>query len=79
MIKYLNNFSNVNTRNDNNSICTQNIENIISCTRPKSNIARCPLSIHLPVAVSLQPVEGVLVPQTTSFRGGLWTLPSYQH
>lgn len=52
MIKYLNNFPNVNTRNDNNSISAQNIENIISCTRPKGNIARCPLSVRLLVAVS---------------------------
>lgn len=52
MIEYLNNFSNVNVRNDNNSICAQNIENIVSCTRPKGNIARCPLSVvHLLVAV----------------------------
>lgn len=67
MIKYLNNFSNVNTRSDNNSICAQNIENVISCTRPKGNIARCPLSVRLLAAVSyhLETVFWVLRPQAT--------------
>lgn len=67
MIKYLNNFSNVNTRNDNISISAQTIENIISCTRPKSNIARCPLSVRLLVAVwhHLETVCWVLRPQAT--------------
>lgn len=41
IIKYLNNFSNINIGNNNfnNSICTQDIENIKSCTSPKNNVA----------------------------------------
>lgn len=80
MIKYLNNFSNVNTRSDNNSICAQNIENII-CTRPKGSIARCPLSVCPSAGRSVTPPgDGVLRPQTTSHKGPvLWTLASYQH
>lgn len=56
MIEYLNNFSNVNTRNDNfnNSVCTQNIKNIMPCTRPENNIAHCPLSFHPLVPASHQ-------------------------
>lgn len=81
MIKYLNNFSNVNTRNDNSnsSICTQNIKNIMSCTRPKCNIAQS--SVHSPAGPSITPALAWRADSSDHTPQGrvLWTLISSQH
>lgn len=72
MIMYLNNFSNVNTRNDssNNFICTQNIENIMYCTGQKVTLhtVLCPFTCWSQRHTG-QPWPGVFIPLTTSLKG----------
>lgn len=73
MIMYLNNFSNVNTRNDssNNSICTQNIENIMYCTGQKITLhtVLCPFTRWSQRHTS-RPWPGVLIPPTRASKEG---------